>query len=331
MRPTTRLLFAGLATAIVLLDAAPAAAIEAGQRDDFEGLTTMGWQEGPVSPNPPTVQANGGPDGAGDAFLRNVSSGAQSAGGRMVIFNQQFRWTGDWVEANVVRIDAWMANLGSTTLFMRLALQGFGNQFCSTTAVPLPPDGVWRQVSFELDPTEMARVVGFGTLEETLSDVEIVRIVSRQGSPGWTGDSIAGVLGVDDIEAVGPPSTAPPPVPDGSFGTPFLVSRGDAAGSTLELRWDVATCPGFRYHVLYGPLSGVAALTPAGAHCAPGTSGQFAWSGAPAGDLWLLLVARDASATEGSWGEASDGEPRGGGLPSGFCGVNDRDESGSCP
>ena len=70
------------------------AAVVFGQIDDFQNGTTMGWDEGSPSPNPPVNVATGGPDGAGDRFLQTNSSGGNGPGSRMVMFNQN-QWAGD--------------------------------------------------------------------------------------------------------------------------------------------------------------------------------------------------------------------------------------------
>jgi hypothetical protein len=125
-------------------------------------------------------------------------------------------------------------------------------------------------------------------------------------------------------------SSAPPPVPDGIVGTPLRASRANLSGSAIQLQWDVTSCPAAGYHLLYGPLSGVAAPTISGAKCALGTSGSYSWSGVPSSNLWFLLVGDDANATEGSWGLRSDGTPIGGNTASGLCGFAARDNAGAC-
>ena len=48
--------------------------------NDFEDGTTQGWSNGGSSPNPPTNIPDGGPGGAGDAFLeeRDLGGGGWS-------------------------------------------------------------------------------------------------------------------------------------------------------------------------------------------------------------------------------------------------------------
>ncbi|PWB73274.1 MAG: hypothetical protein C3F15_10055, partial [Holophagae bacterium] len=90
-------LFAAIGT-LAMATAVPAWAVDPLQVDDFEDGTTMGWEEGAPSPNPPVNVADGGPGGAGDAYLENTSSGGTGAGSRMVMFNNA-QWTGDYVAA----------------------------------------------------------------------------------------------------------------------------------------------------------------------------------------------------------------------------------------
>jgi hypothetical protein len=121
------------------------------------------------------------------------------------------------------------------------------------------------------------------------------------------------------------------PVADGSFGTAMRGSRADASGTTIDLTWDVSTCSSTDHHLIYGDLASVASTTVIGASCHLGTSGSASWSGAPAGDLWFVVVGDDGAATEGSWGTDGTGAQRGGASPSGQCGMGARDNSGVCP
>jgi hypothetical protein len=182
-----------------------ASAITADQVDDFEDGTVMGWEEGDPSPNPPTNVSTGGPEGVDDNFLQNVSSGAGFAGSRMIMFNTA-QWTGDYLAADVVAIEAKMANLGGSELAMRIAIWGppgpGTTRFGSTNAAILPADGIWRTVVFGLEASDLTRFDGTATLEEVLAGVTELRILSRVGGPGWQGDEVAGTLGIDDIRAV---------------------------------------------------------------------------------------------------------------------------------
>jgi subtilisin-like proprotein convertase family protein len=121
----------------------------------------------------------------------------------------------------------------------------------------------------------------------------------------------------------------PPPVPDGAFGTGMTASR--LAGDGVHLTWDVATCAAENYHLLYGALENVSSYALSGAVCGLGPLGGYDWAGAPAGDLWFLVVADDAATTEGTWGTDGAGAPRNGTTASGFCGFTTRINAGTCP
>jgi len=123
-------------------------------------------------------------------------------------------------------------------------------------------------------------------------------------------------------------ASLPPPVPDGSFGTSMKASR---SGGNISLTWDVATCSGADYHVLYGALSSVSTYAISGSYCGLGVSGTQTWPGVPAGSLWFVLVADDDVSTEGSWGTATGGGQRGGTSVSGQCGMATRSNAGTCP
>jgi hypothetical protein len=172
--------------------------------DTFQNGLTAGWSEGAASLNPPTVVSDGGPGGAGDAYLQNISSGFGSGGGRMVEFNQD-QWTGDYAAAHVTRISMDLANLGSTPLAIRVSIQGqaTGTRFASTDAFPLPPDGgSWHHATFLLTPAALTSVGGPDPLATVLGNVSEVRILSAANGPTFIGDSVAGTLGVDNVRAL---------------------------------------------------------------------------------------------------------------------------------
>ncbi len=189
-----------LAMALTLHGPSVASAITIGQVDDFEDGTTQAWSHGIFSPNPPSNVASGGPLGAGDNYLRVISTGQPGAGGRMVVFNQA-QWTGDYVAAGVTAIQMMAANFGGTTLHLRIAIEGAATQYGSTNAVPLPADGLWHPVTFFLGAAEMSLIGGTATLNQALSAVGTLRIVSQQSGPAWQGDIVAGSLGLDVISA----------------------------------------------------------------------------------------------------------------------------------
>src|SRR5262245_24440293 len=176
-RASVRCVIAGAIT----VSATPAFAVVFGQLDDFQNGTTMGWQEGFPSPNPPTNIPNGGPNGVGDAFLQNVCSGGSGAGSKQIMFNVM-QWTGDFNTQNVTRMSGMSANQGTQTLHMRAAIRGGLSTtfFASTNPVVLPADGIWRPVTFQFNASNMSLIVGNETLATVLSSVAEFRILSAE-------------------------------------------------------------------------------------------------------------------------------------------------------
>jgi hypothetical protein len=196
-------------TGAIVLSPGLAHAIDFGQLDNFQDGTVMGWVEGAVTPNPPTNIPDGGPNGVGDRFLQNISSGGAGAGSKQVMYNTT-QWIGDYNAAKVTRMQGWMANQGTTPLHMRVAIKGgiFSTIFGSTNAIVLPADGVWRPVVFSFTASGMSLVAGPDPLADVLSSVSEIRILSSQTAPGYTGDAIISTLGVDNLRAMTIPGDA---------------------------------------------------------------------------------------------------------------------------
>ncbi len=122
-----------------------------------------------------------------------------------------------------------------------------------------------------------------------------------------------------------------PPVPNGTLGTPMRASRSDPSGSMIDLTWDISGCPAPGYHVLFGSLANVDLLQVDGGVCSVDPVGGTTWTSVPPDDLWFLVAGDDRGVVEGSWGRSSDGSPRLGGIASGVCGLQQRDDSATCP
>jgi len=200
MNPRQLIRIGTVAAVLACLSFGSSFAISFGQIDDFEDGTAQGWDEGNPSPNPPVNIASGGPAGAGDHYLQNVSSGGFGPGSRMIMFNQA-QWSGDYVAAGVSRIVMWVANFGAADLYVRVAFQGGSTIYASTNAHVIPPGGVWQQVTFELTTTELTLFSGSQSLATALANVTEMRILSAAAGPTWYGDNVAGTMGVDGVEA----------------------------------------------------------------------------------------------------------------------------------
>ena len=179
--------------------AGPAHAITLNQIDDFQSGSVAGWDEGAVSPNPPTNQSTGGPGGAGDRYLRNTSNGSFGPGGRMVMFNLA-QWRGNYTAAGVTKVRMHLANFGNAPLTLRVAVEGpNGMRFASTNGHVVTNNGQWVQVDFNLN--DMTKLSFNGTIEEALADVNVFRILAAV-EPAWQGDVVVATIGVDNIQAL---------------------------------------------------------------------------------------------------------------------------------
>jgi len=193
-------------------------AVEVGQIDDFEGGSTQGWRKGSVSANQPANIGTGGPSGANDNYLQTISTGGVGADSKQVIFNTA-QWGGDYLAAGVTEIAMHFRNAGTTTLHMRIALEGGGvggSWFSSTQAIQVPADSIWHEASFSISESDLTRVPGTGTqtFAAALSNVTEMRILTSQSGPDFRGDSVVSTLGVDDIEAKGVVDSDGDGVPD---------------------------------------------------------------------------------------------------------------------
>jgi Thrombospondin type 3 repeat len=222
----------------MLVLAARAHAITGGQADDFEDGTTDNWTEGSPSPNEPVNVPSGGPDGAGDAYMQNVSSGGAGPGSGQVSFNFT-QWVGDYTAAGVTAIEADMANPGVTDLHMRIAVQGgAGTRFGSATAVDLPAGTGWQHVRFEL--SDLTLISGPDPLNTVLTEVSVLRILSAAAGPDWEGDRIVATLNVDNITAIAAVDTDGDGVPDASDNCTLVANadqrdtNGDGYGNICD-------------------------------------------------------------------------------------------------
>jgi hypothetical protein len=200
-------------------------AIELNQWDNFQDGTTQGWQTGAPNPNPPVVVTDGGPEGAGDAYLLLTSSGSTGAGGRLIVFNSA-QWTGDYTGAGVEMISMHMNNFGSVELSMRIVLQGPGDNFWSVNPVLVPPQSGWVTVQF---PVQAGDLTGGSDVSATLGGVTRVRIL-HSVSGSYIADRVTAQLGIDNITA------AHEPLP-----VEFISFSAVANGSAVNLSWTTAS------------------------------------------------------------------------------------------
>lgn len=180
------------------------AQISTPQISDFEDGTVQGWTNGAASPNQPTNIPTGGPAGADDNFLEEISAGGSGAGSKLVIQNDDSEWTGDYLSAGVGLLSANVKNGGSEDLFLRIALEGGSDntRMYTDNSFALPASQTtWTFFDLVLDNSANWSIVsGASTVEQVLQDVAQIRILSSQ-SGGFNGDAVAGVLHIDNITA----------------------------------------------------------------------------------------------------------------------------------
>jgi hypothetical protein len=187
-----------------------ALALEVDQVDVFNTSDTgqFGWTGGSGL----SVEANGGPAGAGDAFLRVESFGTGMNSNKLVTHNQD-QWTGNYLEAGVTGISMDVRNLGETPITLRIAMgnssfpgptDDLGDWMVSTVGISLPAMGAWTNVSFQLGADDFT-----GSYGAIMGSVLAMRIVNATttAQPG-KGDVVAAVLGVDNITALTSESSA---------------------------------------------------------------------------------------------------------------------------
>jgi hypothetical protein len=192
-----------------------AAEIAAGHLDDFEQGSTSGWQHGQQNEHEPRIIADGGPEGTGDALLRVSSSGTSGPGSKLVMYNEQDAWLGDYVQAGITTLEADLNNVGMTPLTMRFMFEGSGGNVL-TDGFALPSNSGWQHATFSLTPEDL---FSNGDILSTLGSVTKVWFLHNE-EPSHPGPSDAGILFVDNLEAIG---------------TPVLLAPGDFNGNgTVE-------------------------------------------------------------------------------------------------
>jgi hypothetical protein len=196
---------AALSLALAGLTALPAAAVTVGTQDTFEDGTTSGWRIGPASALlQPVNVPDGGPAGAGDAYLTFTSTGVDGPGGRLVgIAGDQ--WFGDYIAAGVTAIAMDVINLGSTDVDLRLYFAGSSGTGTSVDGITVASGSGWRRVAFSTLPGAITVAPGVPALD-VLSNVSELRLFHSAGT-SFPGPNIAAQIGIDNVTAVPEPAT----------------------------------------------------------------------------------------------------------------------------
>ncbi len=182
------------------------AQVTVGQIDDFEDGTKQGWGIGNAATNQPTNVATDGPAGVNDNFFKYTTNGnPNGAGSKLLIFNKNSNWIGNYTGANVFGIKFDVRVTGSD-LNLRVAFQNnlTGDQICTTNSVVVTAGSGWTSVVIPITASDMQVVGGSATVANLLSSGNIneVRILSNV-VPSWFGQAFSGVpttLDIDNIE-----------------------------------------------------------------------------------------------------------------------------------
>ena len=200
-------LFSLTITAMAWIALAPAAhAIVAGQVDDFENGTLMGWAHG--VPGYLVNVSSGGPAGLDDNYMRLISDGV-GQGGRLTTFNLQ-QWLGNYIGAGVTAIEIDLINQGSVNLSMRLAFKSQNQPAAPgylSPAMILPVGSGWQHFSIALTPGNLIAIGGPAAFNSFFSTGPgDFRIIQEVGASDLNGDFIVGQVGIDNIRAVPEPT-----------------------------------------------------------------------------------------------------------------------------
>jgi len=205
---------AGLATLLLgLALCVPAQAVVLDQLDDFQAPGTSGWGVGFLHPSPPFRVANGGPLGAGDAYLQATANGGLGSGGKLAVFNTA-QWSGDYIGQGVFSIGLDVIVLAGSDLSLRLGIQGPGGTFASAAPIVVTAGSGWQSVELSLDGPDLIALSALPDLIATLSAVSELRLLHAIADPGVgasggaVGETVATTVGVDNIIALPEPAQA---------------------------------------------------------------------------------------------------------------------------
>jgi hypothetical protein len=199
-----RMLLRMLLSSLVFLVGGAASGATLGVVSDFE-MGNGGWVSGGLHPDPPVVMADGGPTGAGDAFLQLTSNGGTGAGSRLVTFNGTADWTGDYASAGIGAIELDVKNLSEAALALRILLRSTAGQAVSDTAVTVDPLADWQRVRIPIGADDL---VGALDPAAVVAGVSQIRLIHNPAATTGPLPAISAVVGIDNVTTVPEPGTA---------------------------------------------------------------------------------------------------------------------------
>jgi hypothetical protein len=203
----SRLLLLLLAFVSICAAAAPSKAITVNQVDDFQDDTTQHW-----SGADPTQIPDSGPSGTGDFALHVTATGSDSRGGKLLAFNQEFQWNGNWTAAGVARIAMDVRNPNQFPLAMRVGISGpgrftfngTGDVHVSTNPILIPADNSWHSVVFPVLAADFTSLNPQSDITAALAEVTHLRILHNLAVQ-FVGAQVSGSFYVDNIRALALP------------------------------------------------------------------------------------------------------------------------------
>ena len=167
--------------------------------DSANGMTHYGEYLGNI------ITGSPGLTGSEDQGMIITSTGTGRAGSKLVAFNKS-QWTGDHTAAGIRGILMDLHNAGDTPLNIRLAINGAGGKFSTTSAIALAAQSGWTSALFPTTAGDWTAVSGGADIAATLAGITEVRILSA-AAPSWQGETVAAELHVDNIRAIPEPAT----------------------------------------------------------------------------------------------------------------------------
>lgn len=159
----------------------------------------------------------------GNNYL-NIAADGSGTFGKLITFNVNPEWTGDYFSAGVNGLRLDISNMSdSDTVHLRVVLgnraspmeSGGGTWWISQTAVVIPTLSPWMNVFLPLNESDLTVVgnipgeIGTDSYADTFSDIRNIRILSAVIPVGAVGDEFVGDVGLDNIAVVPEPSTLP--------------------------------------------------------------------------------------------------------------------------
>jgi hypothetical protein len=196
----------------LLISPAVMQGVSLGEIDTFTG-GIEGWGVPGVPVLPPAVIADGGPRGAGDAYLQVVAVGGGGPGSRLSVQNLD-QWSGDYIAAGISSIAMDLNNFGPDDLYLRLLFANLTNlpdsvdAAITSDAVFVPAGSGWMHAVFSIAPSALLPMPG--SISSALSTASELRIFHNPdpffGGPGLGAPPVVATLGIDNITAIPEPS-----------------------------------------------------------------------------------------------------------------------------